>query len=165
MMEFCSADSGFDWSDSDLFDDQMVFYDAQERGIARHPNAPPPYFRLTDGLMRHAGRQTFHVVSYNKVNLIPSWMKNQCDIFYFSGHGTHIDGALLLSNGDRFTPQSLRGGEWKEDLNMAIFAGCSVLDVTGHKWTSDPSPAERVARPGKDWMKTGPRYFLGYETR
>jgi len=163
VMEYCSADSGTDWSDSDIFDDRMTSYGATERGRARHPNAPAPHFPLTDGFMRHAGRQPFHIVAYGTVNLIPSWGKNQADIFYFSGHGLHLDGALLLSNGRNITPESLAGGEWKEDLNMAIFAGCSVLDVTGHKWQNHSNPAERAARPGKKWMKAGPRYLLGYE--
>lgn len=52
---------------------------------------------------------------------------------------------------------SVLNGQWKDDLDIVFIAGCSVLDVTGDKWPGNAN------RPGKEWAKLGPKYFLGYE--
>ena len=52
---------------------------------------------------------------------------NQADVFYYSGHGNGATGSI---NG--FTP-NLLGEYWRQDLNCVVIAGCSVLNISGHR--------------------------------
>lgn len=79
----------------------------------------------------------------------------QADEFYVSSHGRHGDGTL----GNTSFSISVRSMdvEWREDTDIVIVAGCSVLDINdynGH-FHDDSSP-------GIAWSSTGPRLFLGY---
>ena len=56
---------------------------------------------------------------------------NQADVFYYSGHGSGLTGEL--SGG--ITPDSI-GNNWRNDLNCAVIAGCSVLNIAGHRKNS-----------------------------
>ena len=53
---------------------------------------------------------------------------NQADVFYYSGHGSGATGEL---DGGFFpdTP----GTMWNRDLNCVVMAGCSVLNIAGHR--------------------------------
>ena len=53
---------------------------------------------------------------------------NQADVFYYSGHGSGSTGEL--SGG--ITPGSI-GSNWGSDLNCVVIAGCSVLNIAGHR--------------------------------
>ena len=85
---------------------------------------------------------------------------NQADAFYFSGHGGHHDGKVNggCSN-EHFGPQEI-ATYWGEDLDCAIIAGCSVLDV--NDYNGNFGGAEHCVSPGKSWESTGPSILLGY---
>jgi hypothetical protein len=158
VAEYASADnateSGSDWNDSDAFDSGMESSGFTSRGRARVP-APVPSGRIimTKTFMKAAGVRSMLVVLGSLVTT--NFLENQADVFYYSGHGFH-DANVLGLPPLAFGPGDVGGGEWKKDLEIMIFAGCSVLDVTNDK-LSGP------AKPGKAWAKTGPTYFLGYE--
>lgn len=80
---------------------------------------------------------------------------NQADIFYYSGHGSHSDGSL--ANG--LKPADV-AAYWGEDIDIAIFAGCSVLDINDYE--NNYTGAAHTASPGKKWEPLGPSTFLGY---
>ncbi len=82
---------------------------------------------------------------------------NQSDTFYFSGHGFHVDGAVQLDAG-----HSVRANEagryWTNDLDVAIFACCSVLDINDYNGRF----REDSSSPGEQWAASGPQTLLGY---
>ena len=86
---------------------------------------------------------------------------NQADYFYYSGHGNHRWGMV-----DDFEPSAV-SDYWQRDLNCAIFAGCSVLDINDYNnnfLNSDGvwDPENHSASPGKLWEAKGPNVLLGY---
>lgn len=85
------------------------------------------------------------------------FIPDQADILYISTHGYHSNGKLMTKDG-WFSAKDAR---WDKGLDIVIIAGCSVLDVTGHKWGAQPSEYEKA--PGREWAKTGPSVLLGYE--
>lgn len=91
------------------------------------------------------------ILGFPAVQFIP----DQADVLYISTHGYHKEGILLTGNG-RFGPSDT---DWHKGLDIVVIAGCSVLDVTGHKW---PAPKNTEA-PGRKWVETGPGLLLGYE--
>lgn len=105
--------------------------------------------------MKAGGREPLQVQAGTQSGA--KWIVNQADYLYFSGHGLHDENYLAFPNGVKFVPGEVAGGEWKDDLEIVLFAGCSVLDVTGDKFPGNAN------RPGKAWAKKGPTYFLGYE--
>ncbi len=149
-----ATESGSNWNDSDAFDSGMDSSLFTPRGKARVPT-PVPSGRIvyTKSFMKAAGVQSILLIlgTQTKTN----WVENQADVLYYSGHGFHDQNVLGLPPLS-FGPPDVAGSEWKKDLEIVIFAGCSVLDVTNDKL---PGPA----KPGKAWAKTGPTYFLGYE--
>ena len=113
------------------------------------PNSPlhPSFFQA-------AGVELITVECYG-VKSKPRQLMNQADIFYFSGHGYHITGGL--SHGDTVLVQQY----WKQDLDVVIFAGCSVLDINDLN-NNFSDPTDHQASPGKLWEQTGPSILLGY---
>jgi hypothetical protein len=141
------------FTDSDAFDNRMSGFTA--RGKARLPIILPTgdFLPVSKTFLKSGGLQSggisFPTLTTN------AWIEDQADFFYWSGHGAQ-DGTVEATPTDRFGPGDVAGGEWKKDLEIVIFAGCSILDVTNDKL---PGPN----KPGKLWAKTGPTYFLGYE--
>ena len=88
---------------------------------------------------------------------------NQADYFYFSGHGSHATGSLQGG----LTP-SLVCNSWNKDLDVAILAGCAVLDVGNYRLNSTGFFYRMKhrdwfgAKPGENWESSGPKYLLGY---
>jgi hypothetical protein len=94
---------------------------------------------------------------------------NQGEIFYYSGHGypgtRDLGPYIMISDGDQVDGIDLKE-YWDEDLNIVIFAGCSLVNI--NNW--NPNPAFYPALTGPDagyypgeFMNTiGPRYILGY---
>jgi hypothetical protein len=81
-------------------------------------------------------------------------LMNQADYFYYSGHGWILTGAVYPGG-----PSDV-SGYWDKDLNVIIFAGCSVLDI--NDYNDNTNGAAHLASPGKLWEPIGPEYFLGY---
>jgi hypothetical protein len=170
VLEYSSADnvknsSQSSYVDSDQFDDEMETMSSPfaSRGSARWSedmpfgNVPLGAWALTKPFCVFAGIQgaAFTLNIFNNPQPAPS--KNQADVFYLSGHGYHDDNYFQLPNGATLKAADV---QWKEDLDIVIFAGCSLLDVTGDKVLF---PRDPFAKPGKYWAVTGPKFFLGYE--
>ena len=81
----------------------------------------------------------------------PRQLMNQADVFYYSGHGSHASGALTYGNPTLVQPY------WSQDLKVAIFAGCSVLDINDY----NNNFGDNVS-PGTLWEPLGPSVLLGY---
>lgn len=182
LLNYASADLVTDWNasywgDSDEFDTRMRSFgvwDCASKGRARStlvtppssetlpgywpPSLSDPYpfdhsFLKAAGLVQLPTRVLGDSLSVSPVLVVP----DQANVFYVSTHGYHGLNALVTKSGDPdFSPADLAGGEWRRGLTYVIIAGCSVLDVTGHKTGSQLAP-------GRKWATTGPRTFLGYE--
>ena len=171
VVEHCSADdvknsAQSSYADSDAFDQWLANTDPAwtQRGKGRWAedvaggNVPADGWPLTKSFVVAAGIENF---TMNILGLlVPATIYNQSDVLYFSGHGYHDENYFRLPNGEKLKPSDVQGGPWKKDLDIVIFAGCSLLDVTGDKVTFGRDPN---LHPGKYWAYTGPRYFLGYE--
>jgi hypothetical protein len=156
--EYASGDnateSGSNFNDSNAFDSGMDSSLFVPRGKARLPQpVPAGTIEYTKSFMKAAGLRGIQLILGTMVTT--NFFESQADVLYYSGHGFH-DVNLLGLPPVSFGPGDVAGGEWKKDLEIAIFAGCSVLDVTNDKLAGP-------AKPGKAWAKTGPTYFLGYE--
>lgn len=87
--------------------------------------------------------------------------RNQADLLYISGHGSSAAGSIAS-----VMPGTV---DWKDDLDIVIMAGCSVLDINDYNGNYDddatpgkePGPTSKVF-PGEQWATTGPRLLLGY---
>lgn len=101
---------------------------------------------------------------------------NQADIFYYSGHGSFVDGALQSSGNPvayGFLP-SMAIGKWNRDLECVVFAGCSILNIGSFrsrafvKWKTKArywfrkTQSYNEGSPGLYWENVGPKYLLGY---
>lgn len=80
---------------------------------------------------------------------------NQCDVFYYSGHGHHDSNDLAGG----FTP-AMAQGRWNKDLKVAVISGCSVLDI--NDYNGHYGGSAHTASPGRVWEAVGPPVFLGY---
>jgi hypothetical protein len=79
---------------------------------------------------------------------------NQADYFYCSGHGSHATGGLAAGS-----PSAL-AGYWNQDLDCAVIAGCSVLDI--NDYNGNYTGTDHAVSPGKTWEPLGPLVLLGY---
>ena len=83
-------------------------------------------------------------------------IQQQADVFYYSGHGFHDSGML---NG--VVSPSAVSNHW-HDVDTAVFAGCSVLDI-GDKENNYAGPSAHAASPGLRWLSaSGATTLLGY---
>ena len=133
---------------------------------ATQPNSPPDA-----SFIKAAGIEII-IAEIGSVISNRRQVMNQADYFYYSGHGRHMDGKLLTQTeaGEIF-PSDVQPS-WNKDLNVAIFAGCAVLDINDYNnnygGLLNPVRALRGqhhASPGKRWAQTGPDRFLGYNYR
>lgn len=125
------------------------------------PSHPIDMLELTVSFLQSGGCRYIYagVLGVTK----SGFYKDQADFLYYSGHG-HSDVNSFTIGANKFSPSHLSRGQWKDpkqgaDLDIVIFAGCSLMDVTG---TQDPNMG-LTAHNGKAWAATGPKYFLGYE--
>lgn len=154
--EFASADvttatpDSSNYNDSAQFDADMAADGRQPRGQARdagnelfgQPAASRSFYQA-------AGIEYLRVCTKDQGVCTRRMIQNQADFFYYSGHGHHEDGSIETDQGVRVTPDEI-GEFWKDDLSVAIFAGCAVIDVL------------RSPKPGKLWATKGPKILLGY---
>ncbi|MEW6279804.1 MAG: hypothetical protein AB1758_14345, partial [Candidatus Eremiobacterota bacterium] len=120
------------WQDSDAFTNRerefgrlflgrATYHEVDKRDpTLGYPVSVPP----TWDAFRVAGYETLSVE--DPVGKKNAWLRvpNQAHTWYVSGHGTHDSGRLA-----GFSPESV-SNSW-ENVDIAIFAGCSVLDI-GH---------------------------------
>jgi hypothetical protein len=50
-------------------------------------------------------------------------------------------------------------GQWNRDLDVVVFAGCSVLDINDY----NDNFLDTYPTPGQAWAETGPQFLLGYK--
>ncbi len=151
-----SAGSGQDLSDSEAFAELAL----ENRGRASTDSSltlesTPPNSAPSESYFKAAGREIVYA-EYGGVRSRKRQVMNQADFFYFSGHGAHGSGDLQ----GHFTP-SMAKGWWDRDLDVAILAGCSVLDVNDCNGNYS-DPVEHAMSPGKKWESVGPGILLGY---
>ena len=127
-------------------------------------NSSPPNSVPSSDYMKAAGCELAKVEYGGTISNVRQIM-NQADVFYYSGHGIIYNGSINRG----FTPDML-GDSWKGDLNCAIIAGCSVLNISGHRiksfglstrfkrWTR----FQRDRSIGALWESTADIIFLGY---
>ncbi len=104
--------------------------------------------------IRSGGYETF-VFSFDDGNEKISsklMMKNQADIFYYSGHGW-ADGSI--HNGvEHFHPETkMEIGDWNDGMSLAIFSSCSVLDIMNVKNRKFTAIGNFNLSPGEYWAK------------
>jgi hypothetical protein len=116
--------------------------------LASAPSVSAP----SESYFKAAGREII-VVSYGNTVSSRRQIMNQADYFYYSGHGHH---AIASLQGD-FTPAMARL-YWNRDLDVAIIAACSVLDINDYNGLA----GNAAASPGKVWEQAGPGILLGY---
>ncbi len=139
--------------DSDSFDSHTS---GIQRGLARgsgNPNAFPPEGEFTTSFIQSAGALNISATII-KVKGDARQIQEQCDLFYYSGHGNHSNGKLASLAG----PSDV-DSHW-DDIDKAIIAGCAVLDV--NDYNNRFSGADHTASPGKLWATTAPDNLLGY---
>ncbi len=119
----------------------------------------PPNSKCTTSFFRAAGCEIV-TVAYGGATSDRRQIKNQADYFYFSGHGGHSDGKVNGGNsGVRWGPLDV-AGQWDDDLECVIFAGCAVLDI--NDYNDNYVGTAHFVSPGQPWQNTGPSLFFGY---
>lgn len=148
--------TGQDLSDSTAF--SAIGYAFRGKAIvASAPNleASPPISQRSTSFLKAAGCEVVSV-TYDNISSDKRQIMNQADYFYFSGHGNHYNNSIQGG----FKPADAVN-YWKKDLDVAIIAGCSVLDINDYNGNYDGT-AEHTFSPGKAWEQTGPGVLLGY---
>ncbi len=90
---------------------------------------------------------------------LPWKVRNQADIFYYSGHGVHNAAAFTFDAKGK-SPLMLvvaLTGEWSKDLDLAVISGCSVADIGNFNGRSDFR-----GFPGQELARSGCKLILGY---
>ncbi|MFB3883212.1 MAG: hypothetical protein ACE149_18245 [Armatimonadota bacterium] len=164
--EYSSADCSGTDADADAFDTHMQAQtDWYGRGAARNAGNGLAYPAVNLDFMKAAGVELICVKwppGGTPTILDTAWVKNQADWFYFSGHGSHASGKLKMCDGSfSFGYQEAGGGNWDSgDIDRAIMAGCSVLDIRDHN--NNYAGSDHTVSPGEDWETLGLAKMLGY---
>lgn len=151
-----SPGTGQDLSDGEAFAELAL----EDRGRANTDasltlESAPPNSAPSESYFKAAGREVV-CAEYGGVRSHRRQVMNQADVFYFSGHGAHASGELQ----GRLSAATA-GKWWNRDLDVAVIAGCSVLDVNDCNGNY-PDPVEHGTSPGKKWEQSGPSVLLGY---
>lgn len=177
------TDTSSNWTDSDNFASNILAYGYHERGKARGegngglPGTRPNNFTEYGKLEAKANNQFLKQggVDFIRFELTKDGatvaasdtrqIRDQADWFYYSGHGHH-NNAKLMTLDEEIGPGDVK---WDKDMDVAIIAGCSVLDIKDYRAQSFGvlKYAEWLGKggawsPGAQWEPTGPKYFLGY---
>lgn len=153
-------------TDSEAFN-SLFAESRHDATIYGNMDATPSSSRTSKSFFKAAGTEYLKVAFAERESKTRQIM-NQADFFYSSGHGHHMDGSLDCSQSESITPQDI-GDHWRNDIDCAVLAGCSVLDIGDFvaqrlSKTSrlDWENAGGICSPGNIWRNLGPRYFLGY---
>lgn len=148
--------------DSDAFDTQATSGGRKARGRARGPGDrtvnPPEFAFASKQFLQSAGIRLFRARSGNAVSDF-AMLQNQADWLYLSAHGHSSTGVIASDAGPVLNPVTdLANGEWQQDLDLVVIAGCAVLDIGDYNQRY-PAPDPN---PGLKWIGTGPDVFCGY---
>lgn len=114
----------------------------------------PPNTSPSDSFFKAAGCEIV-LLAYGGSASEKRQIMNQCDVFYYSGHGHHDSNDLAGG----VTP-AMAQGRWNKDLKVAVISGCSVLDI--NDYNGHYGGSAHTASPGRVWEAVGPPVFLGY---
>ncbi len=114
---------------------------------------------------RERGRKATTFFTHITQSLLHGSVMNQADVFYYSGHGNGATGGINSG----FTP-NLLGEYWKRDLNCVVIAGCSVMNIAGHRIKSFGMTtrfkrwikSQEDRSVGVSWENAANIIFLGY---
>lgn len=132
--------------------------------VATNPDleVSPPISQRSKSFLKAAGCEIVSA-TYGNMNSAKRQIMNQADYFYFSGHGNHTTGSIQGG----FTPSDAQG-RWNKDIDVAIIAGCAVLDIGNYRLNSTGYFYRLKHRkwfghkPGEAWESVGAKYLLGY---
>ena len=120
--------AGQSLADSEAFSSlSYVFRGKATRDTSTNLESTPPNSVPSTTYMKSAGCEIL-TATYCETTSSKRQIMNQADVFYYSGHGNGATGGINSG----FTP-NLLGEYWKRDLNCAVIAGCSVLNIAGHR--------------------------------
>jgi hypothetical protein len=144
--------------DSDAFVEGVQPLAPQSRASARGRRgviAPGlTYEYPTSADFIRSGGVRFIDVRVGSVHIDPPFLlQDQADVFYFSGHGDSRTGEIR-SGSVSVSPEQVR---WSGDVEVAIIAGCAVLDIGNRN-----NLLRLSTSPGLLWANTGPTLLLGY---
>lgn len=171
--EFATADkvdnrrhAGSNYNDSNGFDADMSAALYKRRGKARtsldtggtdgNISASPPESPVNVDYVKAGGVVFLQLKCGTQTSEIRQ-IQNQADMLYLSGHGDHATGKLLSGT---VGPTDVTAS-WQDDLYVAIFAGCAVLDIGDDN--NNYAGAEHNASPGTAWAATKVPFLCGYD--
>jgi len=122
-----------------------------------NPSASVPEAPVSKQFLQSGGIRWLQVESAGVIAPI-CMIQDQADVVYISAHGSSATGAISSSGVTMITPDiDLSGGQWGQDLDTVIVAGCAVLDIGNYNQRYNS-----MNNPGQKWAATGPKLFLGY---
>ncbi|MBR3222497.1 MAG: hypothetical protein IKF72_09745 [Kiritimatiellae bacterium] len=157
--------AGQSLADSDAFSTlAYAFRGKATRDTSNNLESTPPNSVPSATYMKSAGCEIL-TVTYGEMSSSRRQIMNQADVFYYSGHGDGATGGINSG----FTP-NLLSECWKHDLNCAVIAGCSVLNIAGHRIKSFGMTTrfkrwfwnQQDRSVGAAWEAAANIVFLGY---
>lgn len=152
--------------DTQAFTSIMQANHWQSRG-AIYPddlNMPDKKLFLKD-FLRSGGFEKLHfVLNHGECKLNANLMiKNQAEIFYYSGHGWG-DGTIYTGASHIHPASDMEIGDWSDGMKIAIFSSCSVFDIMNLSNRSFTHIGNYTISPGEYWYNVaGPDVaLLGY---
>jgi len=159
--EYASADYSDTDADADAFDVHCAGAGLHGRGAARNAGSGLSYPAVNLDFMKAAGVEKIFAQwppSGTPTVMDAAWVKNQADWLYFSGHGAHASGRLRMCDNNYSFGYSEASANWQGgDIDTAIFAACSVLDI--NDWNDEANDGNS---PGEQWETLGVSYMFGY---
>lgn len=150
--------------DSDAFDGAAETGGRKARGRARGAGdrtaVPPEFAFASRQFLQSAGVRLVQVRAGGRTSAFEP-LQDQADYFYLSAHGSSRTARLLNdANSVVLDPVTdLANGEWGQDLDCLIIAGCAVLDI--NDYNDNFKPPNDNPSPGLKWINAGPSILLG----
>lgn len=176
IQEYVSIDfvtGAGNYNDSDRFNSKMdnlknspLYSLWFSRGLAKNDgnyNTTPKESQVNTSFFK-AGGVEYIWVEQGSITSATKQIQNQANYLYYSGHGFHDTGDILLTdnpydNDIELNPIDL-AGQWNQDIGVIIFSGCSVFDI--NDYNNNFADTAHTASPGLIWKNTGALYYLGY---
>ena len=157
--------AGQSYADSEAFSALgYAFRGKATQDTTKTLDSTPPNSAPSETFMKSSGCEVLTVV-YGGYLSSKRQVMNQADVLYYSGHGNGATGGI--NNG--FTPNRL-GEYWRKDLDCVVIAGCSVLNIAGHRIKSFGMTTrfkrwyrnQQDRSVGTSWENVANIVFLGY---
>ncbi|MBI4232777.1 hypothetical protein HY605_06110 [Candidatus Peregrinibacteria bacterium] len=114
--------------------------------------------------VKSAGAQKLKIFVSGEAGSLIINRESQADIFYYSGHGRHDDKVFIIPlGGYPRTTDFKKNKYWNKGLDLAIIAGCSLLDIGNKNQKRNRlGVVYQNTNPGKDMAASGAKYLVGY---